>query len=58
MDEIMDNFDKEEKSVILEIARVTLMDGDMCEAASLHLDLEWGYLMELKEKIETVSNKD
>ena len=52
----MDKFTKEEQSVILELARISLADNDIYAQVADQLDLEDKYLFELGEKVEAITN--
>ena len=58
MDELMENFDKEERSIILELARISLSDADIYNKVAEELDLSDDFLKGLQEKIESVSKED
>jgi len=52
----IENFDDEEQSVILELARTALADATTYDEFAEKLDLSDNYLKPLQEKIEGVTN--
>jgi len=52
----MEKFTAEEQLTILEIARLSLSDGEMFDYVADKLDLNDGEVKDLQEKIEVVTN--